>query len=82
VRLVFLFALVAGIARRDSCTRLSAQFIGRSIESWFDVRVDRALDSGLTLADSSLKYLLNDTSNKATQLALGYPTRRATCRWR
>jgi nitrogen fixation/metabolism regulation signal transduction histidine kinase len=35
------------------------------------VRVDRALESGLTLADSSLKYLLNDTTNKATQLAVG-----------
>jgi nitrogen fixation/metabolism regulation signal transduction histidine kinase len=70
VRLVFLFALVAGLPGA-LVYAVSAQFIGRSIESWFDVRVDRALDSGLTLADSSLKYLLNDTSNKATQLAVG-----------
>ncbi len=28
---------------------VSTQFLSRSIESWFDVRVDRALDSGLTL---------------------------------
>ncbi len=69
VRLVLLFALVAGLPGA-LVYAVSAQFIGRSIESWFDVRVDRALDSGLTLADSSLKYLLNDTTNKATQLAV------------
>jgi nitrogen fixation/metabolism regulation signal transduction histidine kinase len=69
VRLVLLFALVAGLPGA-LVYAVSAQFIGRSIESWFDVRVDRALDSGLALADSSLKYLLNDTTNKATQLAV------------
>jgi hypothetical protein len=46
VRLVFLFALVAGLPGA-LVYAVSAQFIGRSIESWFDVRVDRALDSGL-----------------------------------
>ena len=69
VRLVLLFALVAGLPGA-LVYAVSAQFIGRSIESWFDVRVDRALDSGLTLAKSSLDYLLNDTANKATQLAV------------
>jgi nitrogen fixation/metabolism regulation signal transduction histidine kinase len=69
VRLVLLFALVAGLPGA-LVYAVSAQFIGRSIESWFDVRVDRALESGLTLADSSLRYLLNDTTNKATQLAV------------
>jgi nitrogen fixation/metabolism regulation signal transduction histidine kinase len=69
VRLVLLFALVAGLPGA-LVYAVSAQFIGRSIESWFDVRVDRALDSGLTLADSALRYLLNDTTNKATQLAV------------
>jgi len=69
VRLVLLFALVAGLPGA-LVYAVSAQFIGRSIESWFDVRVDRALESGLTLADSSLKYLLIDTTNKATQLAV------------
>src|ERR1700704_2694263 len=69
VRLVLLFALVAGLPGALVYAG-SAQFIGRSIESWFDVRVDRALDSGLTLAKSSLDYLLNDTANKAAQLAI------------
>ena len=33
---------------------VSTQFLSRSIESWFDVRVDRALDSGLTLGRAVL----------------------------
>ncbi len=69
IRLVLLFALVAGLPGA-LVYAVSAQFIGRSIESWFDVRIDSALESGLTLADSSLKYLLNDATNKATQLAV------------
>ncbi|MCU0765059.1 MAG: PAS domain-containing sensor histidine kinase, partial [Burkholderiaceae bacterium] len=28
---------------------MSVQFLSRSIESWFDVRVDRALESGLSI---------------------------------
>jgi nitrogen fixation/metabolism regulation signal transduction histidine kinase len=69
VRLVLLFALVS-VLPGALVYAVSVQFIGRSIESWFDVRVDRALESGLNLADSSLKYLLNDTTNKATQIAV------------
>ena len=41
---------------------VSVQFLGRSIESWFDVRVDRALDSGLNLGRGSLDYLLKETT--------------------
>ncbi len=48
---------------------VSVQFIGRSIESWFDVRVDRALEGGLNLGRNALDYLLKDTANKATQMA-------------
>src|SRR4029077_16000304 len=47
----------------------SVQFIGKSIESWFDVRVDRALDGGINLGRSSLEYLLRGTTNRATQIA-------------
>ncbi len=46
------------------------QFLGKSIESWFDVRVDRALEGGLNLGRSALDYLLKDTTNKAGQIAL------------
>ncbi len=57
VRLVLLFALVA-VLPGALLYGVSVQFIGKSIESWFDVRVDRALEGGLNLARSALDYLL------------------------
>jgi nitrogen fixation/metabolism regulation signal transduction histidine kinase len=68
VRLVFLFALVA-VLPGALVYAVSVQFIGRSIESWFDVRVDRALEGGLNLGRNALDYLLTETTNKATQMA-------------
>jgi len=49
---------------------VSTQFLSRSIESWFDVRVDRALDSGLTLGRAALDNLKDDISAKARSWAL------------
>ena len=68
-RLVLLFALVA-VVPGALLYGVSMQFLGKSIESWFDVRVDRALEGGLNLGRSALDYLLKETANKATQLAL------------
>jgi len=68
VRLVLLFALVA-VVPGALLYGVSVQFLGKSIESWFDVRVDRALEGGLNLGRSALDYLLKETVNKATQLA-------------
>ncbi len=48
VRLVLLFALVA-VLPGALVYAVSVQFLGKSIESWFDVRVDRALEGGLNL---------------------------------
>jgi nitrogen fixation/metabolism regulation signal transduction histidine kinase len=69
VRLVLLFALVS-ILPGVLVYAVSVQFIGRSIESWFDVRVDRALEGGLALGQKTLDYLLKDSVNKATQMAV------------
>jgi len=69
VRLVLLFALVA-VLPGALVYAVSVQFLGKSIESWFDVRVDSALEGGLKLASNSLDYLLKDVSNKAGQIAL------------
>jgi len=69
VRLVLLFALVA-ILPGALVYAVSVQFLGKSIESWFDVRVDRALEGGLNLGRNALDYLLKETSNKAGQIAL------------
>ncbi|HTN49482.1 MAG TPA: ATP-binding protein [Burkholderiaceae bacterium] len=49
---------------------VSTQFLARSIESWFDVRVDRALDSGLTLGRATLDNLKDDVASKARAWAL------------
>jgi nitrogen fixation/metabolism regulation signal transduction histidine kinase len=69
VRLVFLFAMVA-VLPGALVYAVSVQFIGRSIESWFDVRVDRALEGGLNLGRNALDYLLKETQGKATQMAV------------
>ena len=67
-RLVMLFALVA-VLPGALVYAVSVQFLGRSIESWFDVRVDRALEGGLALGRNALDYLSRETTNKATQIA-------------
>jgi nitrogen fixation/metabolism regulation signal transduction histidine kinase len=69
VRLVLLFALVA-VLPGALVYAVSVQFLGKSIESWFDVRVDRALEGGLNLGRNALDYLLKETSNKARQIAV------------
>jgi nitrogen fixation/metabolism regulation signal transduction histidine kinase len=68
VRLVLLFALVA-VLPGALVYAVSVQFLGKSIESWFDVRVDRALEGGIGLGRSSLDYLLREATNRAEQIA-------------
>jgi nitrogen fixation/metabolism regulation signal transduction histidine kinase len=68
-RLVLFFALVA-VLPGALLYGVSWQFLGKSIESWFDVRVDRALEGGLNLAQSAFDYPLKEMTNKAMQLAL------------
>jgi len=48
---------------------VSVQFVTRSIESWFDVRVEKALESGLRLGRSALDSLLVDLTDKARGMA-------------
>jgi nitrogen fixation/metabolism regulation signal transduction histidine kinase len=68
VRLVFLFVAVA-VLPGALVYAVSVQSLGRSIESWFDVRVDRALEGGIGLGRSSLDYLLREAAHRATQVA-------------
>jgi nitrogen fixation/metabolism regulation signal transduction histidine kinase len=68
LRLVLLFSLVA-IVPGALVYAVSVQFLTRSIESWFDVRVDRALDGGINLGRSALDYLLKETTNRASLIA-------------
>ncbi|MEN9775842.1 MAG: Sensor protein kinase walK [Pseudomonadota bacterium] len=49
---------------------VSFQFIGRSVESWFAVPVERALDSGLSLGRASLDTQQGDLLQKARAIAI------------
>ncbi|MGZ3236353.1 MAG: ATP-binding protein [Burkholderiaceae bacterium] len=68
-RLVLLFAAV-GILPGAIIYTVSVQFVSRSIESWFDVRVEAALESGLNLGRSALDASLADLNAKAHNMAL------------
>jgi len=64
VKLAAVFAL-AGFAPGMLIYVVSYQFVSRSIESWFDVKVEGALDAGLNLGRVSLATLSDDLTNKA-----------------
>ncbi len=49
---------------------VSVQFLTKSIESWFDVRVEAALESGLGLGRTALDSLMNDLRAKGRGMAL------------
>jgi len=72
VKLAAVFAL-AGFAPGVLIYVVSYQFVSRSIESWFDVKVEGALEAGLNLGRSTLEALSADLVGKtraaATQLA-------------
>jgi len=48
----------------------SVFFLNRSIETWFDVRVDNALASGVNLGQAALDDLLREQDKKAQRMAL------------
>ncbi len=48
----------------------SVFFLNRSIETWFDVRVDNALASGVNLGQQALDDLLRELDKKAERMAL------------
>lgn len=69
LRLATFFTLVA-VLPGLLVYAVSVQFLGKSIESWFDVRVEKALEGGLNLARSTLKNGLDDLSKKGQFVAL------------
>ena len=68
-RLVLLFAII-GILPGAVIYTVSVQFVSRSIESWFDVRVESALEAGLNLGRTALDSSLTDLAAKARSTAL------------
>lgn len=67
-KMVLMFAVVALLPGMLVFT-VSAQFLTRSIESWFNVQVETALDRGLELGKNALGYVLTDVSRKARVIA-------------
>jgi nitrogen fixation/metabolism regulation signal transduction histidine kinase len=74
LRLVLLFALMA-LLPGALIYGMSVQFLARSIESWFEVRVDKALESGLNLGRGLLDGMLKDLAARADAMALTLSTR-------
>jgi len=63
MRLAGVFALV-GLLPGLVIYTVSYQFVSRSIEAWFDLRVAGALDAGLSLGKGTLDALASDLADK------------------
>jgi PAS domain S-box-containing protein len=68
LRLMVVFALMA-LVPGGLVYAISFQFLQKSIESWFDVRMDKALEGGLNLARNTLDIMLRDLGQKADAMA-------------
>lgn len=66
-KLAAIFALV-GVVPGVLIYTVSYQFVSRSIESWFDVKVETALDAGLNLGRGTLDALASELAGR-TRLA-------------
>lgn len=69
LRLMLMFGLMA-VLPGVLIYAVSVQFVTKSIETWFDVRVENALESGLDLGRSALDSLLDDLAEKGRAMAL------------
>lgn len=71
-RMIFLFSLLT-LAPAAIVFYFSMQFLERSIDSWFDVRIDHALEDALQLGqtalDERMRSLLKQTEHAANELA-------------
>ena len=68
VRLLLLFALMAVVPGALVYT-VSVQFLAKSIESWFDVKVDAALEGGINLGRSAIDQMMGELQAKARAIA-------------
>ena len=64
VKMATIFALV-GVAPGLLIYIVSYQFVARSIETWFDVKVEGALEAGLNLGRVTLDTMSNDLASKS-----------------
>ena len=82
LKLIGMFLLLA-VGPGTVIYLVSVQFAVRSIESWYNVKIDSTLNSGIALGRNALDALLDQLSDRARNLALdmgdsgtqpGYPT--------
>ena len=69
VRILLLLALMAVVPGALVYT-VSVQFLSKSIESWFDVKVDAALEGGINLGQAAIDRMQNELQAKARSIAL------------
>ncbi|HSF48449.1 MAG TPA: HAMP domain-containing protein, partial [Burkholderiales bacterium] len=69
LRLVLCFALVA-VLPGLVVYAVSVQFLARSLETWFNVRVDKALEGGLNLGRTAMENMLKELTKTADAMAL------------
>lgn len=69
LRLMLMFGLMA-VLPGLLIYAVSVQFVTKSIATWFDVRVEKALESGLSLGRGALDSLLDDLAEKGRAMAL------------
>lgn len=69
LRLTSFFILIA-ILPGILVYAVSVQFLDKSIESWFDLRVEKALEGGLNLGRNALETGLTELSKKGQSVAL------------
>jgi nitrogen fixation/metabolism regulation signal transduction histidine kinase len=67
-KLAAIFALV-GVVPGVLIYTVSYQFVSRSIENWFDVKVESALDAGLNLGRGTLDALTNELASRTRTAA-------------
>ncbi len=74
LRLMMVFALMA-IIPGGLVYAISVQFLSRSIDSWFDVPVDKALESAVNLGKNVLDNALTDTLRRGREAAMRLASR-------
>ncbi len=64
-----LFFAIVGLLPGVLIYLVSLQFVSRSIESWFDIKTETALEAGLNLGRTTMENALVELTNKAELIA-------------
>lgn len=67
-RMIFLFSLLT-LAPASIVFYYSMQFLDRSIDSWFDVKIDQAMEDALKLGQTALDERMRNVSKELDQTA-------------